>query len=169
MTRTFKILVAVTALVVLVLFVGENTQASDAPQLVSVTLHDYSVNLSQFVVSPGKNVRFVVDNEGMLPHQLLVQSLSEASPVAAVDAPVIAPGTTRTLQYQFKPGIYRLVCDEADHAEKGMVNVFAADATPPATPTIPTNILIPMLAFGLGCILIIGHSLGLSLIRSSSR
>ncbi len=169
MTRTFKVLVAVIALLVLVLVVGENTQASDAPQLVSVTLHDYQVSLSQFVVSPGKPIRFVVDNEGMLPHQLVVQALSDGNDVSAQDAPVIAPGTIRTLQYSFKPGVYRIVCDEADHAEKGMVSVFAADATPPPAPSIPMNVLIPMLGLGLGCLLIIGHSLGLSLIRQTAR
>jgi plastocyanin len=166
MTRTFKVLIGLGLLAFLIFGITRNTQASEQPQVVRVSVKDYQVDLSQFVVTPGRTVRFVVENNGSLPHQLTIQALSSSVTMPNMDNPVIGPGTSRTVQFSLQPGIYRVVCAVADHVEKGMVNVFAADAVRSASFPFPMDIAIPFITLLLGSAFIIGDSVGLRLTKS---
>ena len=166
MTRTFKILISGTVLLVLVLVFVGSTQASAEPQVVRVTLTDYQVQLSQFTVVPGKTVQFLVENDGVLSHQFAVQPYAGAETTAAGDIPVLSPGASMTVRRTFGPGVYRVVCTEWDHAERGMVSVFAADK--PRSPSMPLqmDLWIPLLSLVAGAAWIIGDSMGLRLTRA---
>ena len=137
------LLIGLGLLAFLIFGITYNTQASEQPQVVRVNVKDYQVDLSQFVVTSGRTVRFDVENSGTLPHQLTVQALSASTKLPNFDSPVIGPGTSRTVQFTFQPGVYRIVCSVADHVEKGMVNVFAADTVRSASFPLPMNIVIP--------------------------
>ncbi len=165
MTRTFKILIAVTVVAFLVFAFAANTRASVEPQVVRATLDDFNMDLSQFTVAPGKPVTFVVTNEGTLSHQLQVQPFFGASASDVVQGPVIAPGTSRTVQFTLSPGVYRVSCALWDHADRGMVTALAAEATPQKSFPVQMDIIVPLLAFVLGSAYIIGDSLGLRLVR----
>ncbi|MBI4671996.1 MAG: cupredoxin domain-containing protein [Chloroflexi bacterium] len=165
MTRTFKVVIAVGSLLFLAFFIAGSTRASDEPQIIHVTLQDDQVKLSQFVVTPGRVVKFVITNQGALSHQFVVQPFASAGASKVEDAPVIAAGTTWTIQYTLSPGIYRVACSLRDHAEKGMVNVLAADVARPLTIPMNMEFVLPILALVLGSAYIIGDSLGLRLTR----
>ena len=165
MTRTFKVLIAIALLLFLGFAIYGNTQASTEPQTVQVTLTDYQVDLSQFVVAPGRAVKLVVLNGGTMPHQVIVQPYLAASSTDWTDVPVVSPGTSRTFLQTFNAGVYRVSCGKADHAEKGMVNVLAVNAAPKPSAPLRMDWLIPFLAFVLGSVVIIGDSMGLSLIK----
>ncbi len=166
MTRTFKVLVALVVVLFLVFAIAGGTHASDEPQVVQVTLSDYQVQLSQFTVTPGKPVQFVVTNSGSLPHQVVVEPYLTSSTTMAQDVPVIAPGTARSIVQTLNAGVYKIECLEWDHATRGMLNVFAADL--PRTQPVPLHldVLIPIAALVLGAAYIIGDSAGLKLIAS---
>lgn len=165
MTRTFKALIAVTVVVFLAFAVAGNTRASADPQIVRVTLKDYQVELSQFVVTPGKTIQFLVANDGSLAHRFSVQPYVGASAANLEDAPVIAPGTTRTVQHTFSPGVYRVACAAWDHAERGMVNALVAETTRERAFPLRMDLVIPVLALVLGSTYILGDSLGLRLVQ----
>ncbi len=166
MTRTFKALMALALLLFLVFVIAGTTPASAEPQIVHVTLKDYAVDLSQFVVTSDRVVRFVVDNQSSLPHQLAMQRLSNVAASDSAAEPMIGPGTIRTLQHSFQPGVYRIVCLNEDLAGKGMVNIFAAEPVRPFAPPIRMDFAIPFLALVLGSVWILADSAGLRLIRA---
>jgi plastocyanin len=165
MTRTFQVLIAVGVVLVLVFALSANTQASMEPQTVRVTLTDYHVDLSQFTVTPGKSVEFMVENRGALTHQLIVRPYTDSQPAKVADALTIAPSTTRTFQQTLAPGIYRVECVGWDHAERGMLNAIAAETPVPRALPIRMDIVVPLFALALGSAWIIGDSLGLRLVR----
>ncbi len=165
MTRTFQVLIAVLVVLVLVFVLSANTQASMEPQTVHVTLTDYHVDLSQFTVTPGKAVEFMVENQGALTHQLVIRPYVDMKPADAAGALTIAPGTTRTFQQTLAPGVYRVEGIGWDHAERGMVNAIAAETPAPRTLPIRMDIIVPLFALVVGSVWIIGDSLGLRLVR----
>ncbi len=164
MTRTLKVLIAVAIVVFLAfVFVG-STGASVEPQVVRVTLKDYQIGLSQFLVTPGKAVTLVIVNEGDLPHQLAVQRYADTNANVAA-SPVIGSHTAREIQLTLAPGVYRIACVQWDHAERGMVNVVAADTVRSTAMPIQMDFVIPLLGLVLGSVYIIGDSIGLRLTR----
>jgi plastocyanin len=165
MTRTFQILIAVVAVLVLLFALSANTQASVEPQIVRVTLTDYHVDLSQFTVTPGKAVEFVVENQSAVPHQIVVRPYIDSQTSDVAGALTIGPGTMRTFQQSLAPGIYRVECVSWDHAERGMVNVIAAEAPAQRAFPLRMDIFIPLLTLVLGSLWIIGDSLGLRFVR----
>lgn len=165
MTRTFQVLIAVVVVLVLVFALSANTQASVEPQTVHVTLTDYHVDLSQFTVTPGKSVEFMVENQGALTHQLVIRPYANSQTASVAGALTIAAGTTRSFQQTLTPGVYRVECVGWDHAERGMVNAIAAEMPPQRALPIRMDILVPLFALVLGSVWIIGDSLGLRLVR----
>lgn len=166
MTRTFKVLISGTVLLLLVLVFVGSTQASAEPQVVRVTLTDYQVQLSQFTVLPGKTVQFLVTNDGVLSHRFAVQPFAGAETADSGQLPVVAPGSTMTFVRTFGPGVYQVICTEWDHAERGMVSVFAADKQrSPAFP-LRMDLWIPLFSLVAGAAWIIGDNMGLRLTRA---
>lgn len=166
MTRTFRAFIGICILLFLVFAIASNTQASDDPQVVRVTVTDRQVDLSQFVVTPGKTIKFVVDNQSALAHHLVFQPMSAVGSASGGEEPVIGPGTIRALSHTFAPGIYRIVCATADHSERGLVNVFAAQAGRPAVLPVQLATAIPFLALVLGAAYILADSMGVRVTRS---
>ncbi len=165
MTRTLQVLIAVGIVLVLTFLVAGSTGASDEPQIVRVILKDYQVELSQFTVTPGKSVQFVVANQGALAHQFIVEPYVSPVSVGAENVQLIAPGTTWTIQRKLSPGVYRVTCANADHAKQGMVNAMAAQAVPQKTTPIQIDFVVSILAIVLGSVYIIGDTLGMRLTR----
>ncbi len=165
MTRTLQVLIAVGVVAFLVFALSANTQASVEPQIVRVSLTDYQVALSQFTVTPGKSVEFMVENRGALTHQLVVRPYTDAHAANPADALTIAPGTTRSFQQTLAPGVYRVECVGWDHAERGMVNAIAAGTPAQRSLPIRMDIVVPLFALVLGSAWIIGDSLGLRLVK----
>jgi hypothetical protein len=165
MTRTFKILIVGLGVLFLVFALSANTQASVEPQTVRVTLTDYHVALSQFVVTPGKPVDFVVDNQGALTHHLVVRPYIDSQPANFADALTIGSGTVQTFRQTVAPGVYRVECVAWDHAERGMLNAIAAETPASRSFPIRMDMLVSLSTLALGCAWIIGSSLGLRLWR----
>ncbi|MBI5031151.1 MAG: cupredoxin domain-containing protein [Chloroflexi bacterium] len=165
MTRTFKVLIALAVVVFLGLaFVG-STGASVEPQVMRVTIKDYQVSLSQFVVTPGKAVNLVINNQGDVPHQLVVQAYADASK-DLVTSPMIGSHTIQSVSFTLAPGVYRIECVQVDHAARGMVNVLTANAPQPLAIPLRVDFLIPILGLVLGSAYIIASSLGLRLTKA---
>ncbi len=165
MTRTLRVLIAATVILVLVFMVAGTTRASEEPQVVRVTLKDYQIGLSQFTVAPGKAVKFILANQGELSHQVVIQPWSDASMANGIESPVIGSHTSQEVQFTLAPGVYRISCVQWDHADRGMVNVVAADTVHPMTIPVQMDFVIPLLALVLGSAYIIGDSMGLRLTR----
>lgn len=167
MSRTLKVLIAVVVMLVLVFAVAGNTSASVEPQIVRVTLTDYQITLSQFVVSPGRTVTLVVTNDGDMAHKLTVRPY--ANPSANLDAvienQVIGSHTGQTVQFKLEPGIYRIECGLVDHAGRGMVNAIAAQSFPQKSLPLQMEFIIPVLSLVVGSAYIILDSLGFRLTK----
>lgn len=166
MTRTLRILVAATAVILLAFLLVSNTGASDEPQVVKVNLRDYRVDLSQFSVAPGKTVRFIVENDGATAHQLTIEPWAGQVDANVPADLVVAPNTSRTLDKTFSPGVYRVECNEWDHAERGMVTALAVGAAPRRTFPLQMDLIVPLLGLFVGATFIISDALGLRLVKS---
>ena len=166
MTRTGQVLIAFLMVLALVFVLSANTQASVEPQTVRVTLTDFHVALSQFTVTPGKPVDFVVDNQSALAHHLVVRPYDDSQPADIAEAVTIGSGTQRSFRQTLEPGVYRVECLAWDHAERGMLNAIAAETPASRTFPIRMDMLVSLSALVLGCVWIIGSSLGLRLWRS---
>ena len=165
MTRTFKVLIALAVVVFLGLAFAGSTGASVEPQVMRVTLKDYQINLSQFVVTPGKAVNLVIDNQGDAPHQLVIQAYADTSK-NLVTSPMIGSHTIQSMSLTLDPGVYRIECVQVDHAARGMMSILAADAPHPLTIPLQMDFVIPVLGLVLGSAYIIGSSLGLRLTKA---
>jgi len=168
MTRTFKVLIGVVVVVILVFVFAGSTGAAVEPQVVRVTLRDYQIELSQFVVTPGKSVTLVLNNAGDSPHQLEITPWAGGDASKMVASPVIGSHTTQSIQLTLDPGIYRIACVQTNHVDQGMVTAIAANVPRPTTIPLQMDFVIPILGLILGSAFIIGDSLGLRLTRSGS-
>ena len=167
MTRTFKVLIGVVVVVFLVFVFAGSTGAAAEPQVVRVTLSDYQIQLSQFVVAPGKAVTLVLANNSETPHQLEIAPWA-GNASKTVASPIIGAHTTQTLQLTLDAGIYRIACVQTNHAEQGMVTALAANTPAPVSLPLQMDFVIPILGLVLGSALIIGDSLGLRLTHSAN-
>jgi plastocyanin len=163
MTNLAKALVATAILVVLVFWVSGRIQASGQPQVIQVTMRDYQLELSQHTITPGRPVKFVVTNAGSTAHQFVVEPFAGVNAPSIPADPVIGSGTSRTILHTFGPGVFRVTCGIADHAEKGMINVLAADPPEPARSSLPVEFLVSFFLLAGLTVFIVGDSLGLHL------
>ncbi len=166
MTRIVKFALIVTTGLFLALSVLGVTRVPEEPQVVYVTLKDFSIQASQFVVTSERPVRFVVSNQGALPHQFIVRPLAQAKMTNVDDEPMIAPSTRRTFDTTLKPGIYSIECDSKDHLERGMVTAIASEVRWRGGFNPPAGSILPVLLLVIGAIYIIGDSMGFRLIQN---
>ena len=164
MTLTLKVLIGLAITLIAVFAVAGSTYASQEPQTVRVDLTDNQVRVSQFVVAAARPIKFEIANEGTIPHHLVVRPMSAEAAIVG-DEPVIGARTTRTIERKLAAGVYRVYCDLANHSERGMVSAIAVETTPHSVFPIPLNGLVSLLIFVLGCVYIIGDSMGFRLIR----
>lgn len=168
MTLTLKVLIGVAIILVALFAVAGRTQASAEPQTVHIQLTDSQVHVSQFVVAADRPIRFEVSNEGTIAHHLVIQPMAASVPSAG-NEPVVGAHTTQTIEERLTPGIYRISCDLFDHAVRGLESAIAVEATPHNAFPISNAGLVSLVGFVLGCVYIIGDSLGFRLIRSGDR
>ncbi len=78
------------------------------------TLTEFKIALPRVAVHAGQ-VTFDVQNDGKIPHDLVVQG-------NGVDAktPLLDAGQSKTLSVDLKPGTYDLYCSVPGHKEAGM-------------------------------------------------
>ncbi len=165
MTKTLKVLIGLAGVLFLAFLAVGSTRASEEPQIIHVTLKDNRIDLSQSVVAPGKAVTFVVMNSSSLPHQFVVEPYASAGSAHTGEEPMIAPGTSWTIQQTLAAGVYRVACENPDHVERGMATALSAQALPQSPFPVRMDFIIPILALVLGTAYLIGDSLGLRLIR----
>jgi uncharacterized cupredoxin-like copper-binding protein len=107
-------------------------------QTVNITLTDYAIESSQTSFEVGVPYHFVVTNEGVLNHELMImppmteEQMSmnmdmeemDAMALAMIEEDELDPGTTKTLDYTFTDpapaGSLEFACHSPDHYEKGM-------------------------------------------------
>ena len=111
---------------------GGATPAATAAEVVSVTLGEFSVTSSATEFHVGQRYRFVVTNDGAIPHELMVlpqlenvgaRDMDELHHVALGVIPVenLGPGATGEVEATFtEPGSYELACALTLHYDAGM-------------------------------------------------
>lgn len=144
------------------------TRASEEPQVVSVTLREYEVISSQFVVNSARPVRFVVSNLGELPHQLSVRPLAQAKAADAGSQPVIATNMVRTFDATLGPGVYSIECANKNHLAQGMTTNIASEVARRMGFNVPWESLLPVLLIFGGTVFMLGDSLGLRIVQKNS-
>ena len=87
----------------------------DAPEVVTVTLTDSSIDVSPPLVGHGK-VGLEVVNDGQLEHafQVVGPGTDEHSDE------FLTTGEHRRLWLKLAPGTFRVLCPDGDHAKRGM-------------------------------------------------
>ncbi len=159
MSRTLKSMFALASLVFLAFYIATGTRAAAEPQTVRVSLSDYHVDLSQFTVAPGKAVQFVVTNTGSLAHRLVIAPYATTPAPDAADAPVVGAGSSLAFQRTLEPGVYRVECLQWDHADRGMVNILAAEPARAPAPPWRIDLLFPFAALVFGAAYMIADAM----------
>lgn len=107
-------------------------------QTVNITLTDYAIESSQTSFEVGVPYHFVVTNEGVLNHEIMImppmteeqmsmnmdmEEMDEMA-LAMIEEDELDPGTTKTLDFTFTEpapaGSLEFACHSPDHYEKGM-------------------------------------------------
>ena len=161
MTWLAKVSVALVLVLLLGMAIVYATYASDDAQTVNVTVTDETMQLSSNAIRPGK-VNFVVKNNGAIPHEFTVQSLSNLSPAQIGNAQIVAPGTSWTIQRVLPPGNYQLGCARLSHVQWGIAAMISTQSG--GLPGVPVQLewLSPLAMFAIGSIYILADSLRLS-------
>ena len=100
---------------------------SGTPIAVTVILTDFRISAFQKEFEVGKTYSFTIQNNGGVPHQLLIEPAGAINqPLTAGDQTAlvtgIAPGATVTLTWTFaEAGSYQFASHEANYYEQGMV------------------------------------------------
>lgn len=104
--------------------VGEQTDPSQEPTIVHVSLFEWGITPSALEVPAGA-VAFVVQNDGTVAHAFHIGGAGVAE-----QTEVFAAGQTRTLQVELSPGQYTLWCPVSGHRGLGMESPLAARGEP---------------------------------------
>jgi hypothetical protein len=88
----------------------------DAPEIVTVTLKDTSIDVSPALVARGR-IGLEVVNDGQLEHGL--QIVGPGTDEQSDD--FLTTGEHRRIWIKFAPGTFRLFCPDGDHAKRGMM------------------------------------------------
>ena len=100
--------------------VGDSGEVSGTETVVQAALVEWSIQLSRSEVPAGK-IRFVVANQGKMPHNLTVQDSTGVIAATPNFRPAQGP---QTLEVELKPGTYTLLCSIPGHAKKGQVTTL---------------------------------------------
>jgi uncharacterized cupredoxin-like copper-binding protein len=88
----------------------------EGPRVVTVVLREFEFEPKPLKAKAGM-VRFVLMNRGTVDHDFAIPSLSEHG---NHEQHLVAPGKTRTLDLELKPGTYEAVCTVPGHRSAGM-------------------------------------------------
>jgi uncharacterized cupredoxin-like copper-binding protein len=158
------------------------TPASAAdPVVVTITLNDYTVEMSQTTIPANTPVTFVAINNGTIEHEIVLEKagiVDEPLELAGAEAEIedVEPGQTKEAVWTIpEPGDYQLACHIRGHYEKGMVQSFTSITVMEAPGAAPVQlpatggVIDPALGWlltGLGILLTVA---GLSLRRRLSQ
>jgi uncharacterized cupredoxin-like copper-binding protein len=92
------------------------TVTTDAGGTLTVAAHEYSFDPNRVVVSGAGPVKIVLRNEGDLAHNIHLERDGED----VGGTPSFAPGGSKSVRLDLRPGTYELVCTVGDHAQLGM-------------------------------------------------
>ena len=92
------------------------TVTTDVGGTLTVTAHEYSFDPNRIVVGGAGAVRIVLRNEGDLAHNIHLERDGED----VGGTPSFAPGDSRSVRLDLRPGTYELLCTVGDHAQLGM-------------------------------------------------
>jgi uncharacterized cupredoxin-like copper-binding protein len=92
------------------------TVTTDVGGTLTVTAHEYSFDPNRIVVGGAGAVRIVLRNEGDLAHNIHLERGGED----VGGTPSFAPGGSRSVRLDLRPGTYELLCTVGDHAQLGM-------------------------------------------------
>jgi hypothetical protein len=98
--------------------------AEPVSEIVEVVIKDDAIDLSPAHVAAGR-IGLDVANHGLLEHVLRVEGQGLAEP-ADTD---LASGQQRQVSIRLKPGVYRVFCPDADHADRGLRAELTVDET----------------------------------------
>ncbi|MFN8456773.1 MAG: cupredoxin domain-containing protein [Anaerolineae bacterium] len=110
------------------------------PVVVTITLNDYTVEMSQTDIPANTPVSFVAINNGALGHEVVLEKagvVDEPLEIAGAEAEIedIEAGATKEAVWTIaEPGQYQLACHLRGHYEHGMVLAFTVTDVPAATP-----------------------------------
>lgn len=106
-----------------------SSESSSSAKTVHVTLDEYSYETSQDTFVVGQVYKFVLENEGKIPHEWVIVprgAESEGAGIIEVMESELAPGSKVTRTYTFlRPGSYDFACyipGSPNHYEAGMVH-----------------------------------------------
>jgi uncharacterized cupredoxin-like copper-binding protein len=116
--RTWTALLTVVALVAAAVSVG---LAGVSPQTVKVTAKEFAFEPKEIKVRAGQPVRLVLDNKGVIEHDIVVEKLG-------VKTQPVQPGKTVELSFTPKAkGRYPIVCSVPGHKEAGMTATLVVE------------------------------------------
>jgi uncharacterized cupredoxin-like copper-binding protein len=122
---------AVLGLLVSSLWLASSARAAE-PVVVTITLNDYTVEMSQTSIPANTPVKFVAINNGTVMHEVVLEKagiIDEPLELAgaATEIEDIEAGQTKDATWMIpEPGDYQLACHVRGHYEKGMVMSFTA-------------------------------------------
>ena len=109
---------------------GVAVAATDPEEvLVEIEFDEYIIFMDAVVPSGPVTLRLA--NRGFEEHNLLFVVAESDSTVWEIERRV-SPGERRTVTLDLKPGMYRAVCDFADHEDRGMSTEFEVRETTPS-------------------------------------
>jgi uncharacterized cupredoxin-like copper-binding protein len=92
------------------------TVTTEAGGEVTVTAHEYSFDPDRVVVSGAGAVRIVLRNDGDLAHDIHLRRGGRD----VGGTPSFAPGGSKSVRLDLRPGTYEMLCTVGDHAQLGM-------------------------------------------------
>ena len=109
---------------------GAAVESTDAEEvLVEIAFDEYIIFMNAVV--PSGPVPLRLANRGFEEHNLLFVVVESDSTVWEIERRV-SPGERRTVTLDLEPGMYRAVCNFADHEDRGMSTEFEVRGTTPS-------------------------------------
>jgi uncharacterized cupredoxin-like copper-binding protein len=92
------------------------TATTDAGGTLTVTAREYSFDPNRVEVGGAGALKIVLRNDGDLAHNIHLERDGED----LGGTPSFAPGGSKSVRLDLKPGTYELLCTVGDHAQLGM-------------------------------------------------
>lgn len=119
-------MIAVLAVALLVAACGSgNAQASSNPVQIPIALSEFKIESPQTTFTTGTLYRFVIKNEGTIPHDWAIMprgQTDESQALIRVDEAELSPGASVTREFTFnEAGDFEFACHLPGHYEAGML------------------------------------------------
>jgi uncharacterized cupredoxin-like copper-binding protein len=119
-------IIAILAVILLVGACGSASgQSNGSPTEVQLTLSEFKIESPQITFTTGTPYRFVIKNEGTIPHNWAIMPRGETDESQAlinVGEDQLPPGATVTREFTFtQTGDFEFACHLPGHYEAGML------------------------------------------------